>query len=228
MGPATFGTVENAFSQQPLGPSAPLAVLKRDFLTLFVDNLNLHLRGQETPVAPFDGPDFVIPTYHNENLNLLTNGNQVTAQAGQILSRAPDLSLVVSPVIESDFAVATSTDLSEWPIFPAGGDGIISGNLQEVVIRAHFLAPPADTRNVFLVIEIPEISPGVPQVAAGTAVRIFNRKFLADAREGRGNGAGGVLDTNRSVGFVLINPFELRLNEGLAVEPRAFFRPCRC
>jgi hypothetical protein len=223
VGPATFGSVDNLFSQQPLGPSAPLTTLKRDFLTLFVDDLNSHLRGQETSPAPFDGPDFVVPTYHNETLTLLTNGNQVTAQAGQIVSEAADLSLVVSPVIRNDFAVATSADLSEWPIFPAGGDGKIAGSLKSPELRAHFLDSSDDTRNVFLMIKIPEISPSVPQLAPGTAVRIFNRKFLADAREGRGNGAGGVLNTDHSVGFVLVNPFSLRSNESLPVSPKLSF-----
>lgn len=223
VGPATFGTVDSSFSPQPLGPAAPLSTLKRDFLTLFADDLNLHLRGRETLVAPFAGADFLVPTFHNETVTLLVNGNQALAQAGQIVSGAAGLSLVVSPVIAGDFDVAAAPGVSEWPVFPAGGDGKIAGRLQNVALSAHFLAAPVDTRDVFLRMEIPETSPGVPQLAPGTAVRIYNRKFLADAREGRGNGAGGVLDANRTAGFILTNPFGLRRDEARPTNPKLSF-----
>lgn len=223
LGAATFGTLGNTFAPQPLDPGAPLSTLKRDFLTLFADDLALHLRGGETLVAPFAGLDFQIPVFHDENLTLLANGNQVTAQAGQVVTNAAGLSLVVSPVIESDFAVANVPGASEWPVFPAGGDGAIAGRLENVALSAHFLVAPADTRDVFLKMEIPEKSPGNPQVASGTAVRIYNRKFLADAREGRGNGAGGVLTADRTIGFVLTNPFGLRRNEALPTNPKLSF-----
>lgn len=223
IGAATFGTLDTTFSPQPLSSTAPLSTLKRDFLTLFADDLNLHLRGKETLDAPFAGQDFQVPTFHNETVTLLINGNQATAQAGQILSSAAGLSLVVSPVIESDFSVAGTPGVSEWPVFPPGGDGQIAGRLENVVMSAHFIAAPADQRDVFLSMEIPENSPSVPQLAPGTAVRVYNRKFLADAREGRGNGAGGVLDNSRTVGFVLTNPFGLRRNEALPTEPKLLF-----
>lgn len=222
VGAATFGTVDTSFSPKPLSAAAPLSTIKRDFLTLFADDLNLHLSGGETLVAPFDGQDFQVSTFHDENLTLLVNGNQVTAQAGQIVTSAVGLSLVVSPVIAGDFAVAAAPGVSEWPVFPAGGDGKIAGRLQNLVMSAHFLDTP-DQRDVFLRIEIPESAPGVAQLAPGTAVRIYNRKFLADAREGRGNGAGGVLDTNRVVGLVLTNPFGLLRNEALPTNPKLLF-----
>jgi hypothetical protein len=223
VGAATFGTLDSTFSPQPLGPAVPLTTLKRDFLTVFADDLNGHLRGREALVAPYAGQDFQIPTYHNENLTLLANGNQALAQAGQVVANAAGLSLVVSPVIASDFAVAANAGVSEWPIFPSGGDGAIAGRLQNVALNAHFLAAPADTRDVVLTMEIPESAPSVPQLAPGTAVRIYNRKFLADAREGRGNGAGGVLDANRKIGFVLTNPFGLRRDETLPTSPKLLF-----
>ncbi len=223
VGAATFGTADSTFTPQPLGALVPLSTLKRDYLTLFADDLNLHLRGGETLVAPFAGQDFVVSTFHNETVTLLANGNQATAQAGQIMANAAGLSLVVSPVIAGDFAVAANPGISEWPVFPAGGDGVIAGRLQGVLLSAHFLAAPADTRDVFLRMEVPETSPGVPQLAPGTAVRVFNRKFLADAREGRGNGAGGVLDANRTTGFVLTNPFGLRRDEARPTNPKLSF-----
>jgi hypothetical protein len=223
VGAATFGTLDRTFTSQPLSPSVPLAQLGRDFLSLFVDDLNLHLRGRETLVAPFAGSDFVVPTYHDEDVRLLLNGNQALAAAGQAVPGAAGLSLVVSPVIESDFDVAADPAAADWPIFPAGGDGTIAGRLENVALSAHFLAAPADTRDVFLRMEIPERSAGVPQLASGTAVRVYNRKLLADAREGRGNGAGGVLDPNRTAGFILINPFGLRKNEGLPTNPTLSF-----
>jgi hypothetical protein len=223
VGPTTFGTLDRTFTSQPLSATLPLAQLGRDFLSLFVDDLNLHLRGREPLVAPFAGSDFVVPTFHDEDVTLLVNGNQALAASGQAVAGANGLALVVSPVIESDFDVAADPAASEWPAFPAGGDGPIAGRLENVALAAHFLAEPADTRDVFLRMEVPEKSSGVPQLAPGTAVRVYNRKFLADAREGRGNGAGGVLDANRTAGFLIRNPFTLRKNEGLPTNPALLF-----
>jgi hypothetical protein len=223
VGPATFGVLDATFAPQPLSASVPLAELRRDFLSLFADDLNDHLRGGETPAAPFDGVDHVVPTYHDEDITLLLNGNQALAEAGRALSDASGLSLVVSPVIENDYDVAANAGVSEWPIFPPGGDGQIAGRLQNVSLDAHFLAEPADTRDVFLRMEVPESAPGSPQLAPGTAVRVYNRKFLADAREGRGNGAGGTLNADRTVGFVLANPFGLRADEGQPTNPTLSF-----
>ena len=223
VGAATFGTLGGTFTPPPLPASIPLSQLKRDFISMFVDDLNLHLRGRETLVAPFAGADHVVPTYHDEDITLLANGNQALAEAGQNISGSDGLSLVVSPVIESDFDVAANAAVSEWPVFPPGGDGAIAGRLQNVALSAHFLIAPDDTRNVFLRMEIPESEPGTPQLAPGSAVRVYNRKFLADAREGRGNGAGGVLDVNRTAGFLLTNPFGLRLDEGLPTNPTLSF-----
>jgi hypothetical protein len=223
VGAATFGVLDGTFTSQPLSPGVPLAQLRRDFLSLFADDLNLHLRGRETLVAPFAGLDHVVPTYHDEDIGLLVTGNQALAEAGQAVTGAAGLSLVVSPVIESDYDLAANAGASEWPLFPPGGDGPIAGRLQNVALSAHFLAEPADTRDVFLRMEVPESAPGTPQLAPGTAVRVYNRKFLADAREGRGNGAGGVLDANRTVGFVVANPFGLRQDEGRPTKPTLSF-----
>jgi hypothetical protein len=223
VGPATFGTLDRTFTSQPLSLNMPLSQLRRDFLSLFVDDLNLHLRGREALVAPAAGADFIVPTFHDEDISLLLNGNQALAAAGQALAGAAGLSLVASPVIENDFEVATDPAAADWPVFPAGGDGTIAGRLENLALSAHFLAAPLDTRDVFLQMQVPDRSPGVPQLAPGTAVRVYNRKFLADAREGRGNGAGGVLDANRTAGFILINPFGLRKDEGLPANPTLLF-----
>ncbi|MEN8202287.1 MAG: hypothetical protein ABFS28_06805 [Bacteroidota bacterium] len=219
IGASSFGVLDTTFTPRALDPAVPLSTILRDFLTLYVDDLDLHLLGNETLPDPFDTDDFKVHSFHNEALTLLANGNQVTAQAGQIISVSDQLSLVVSPVVNSDFAVADAPDVSEWPLFPAGNDGNIAGRLREVLVNAHFLASPDDPRDVFLSIEVPEIEPGSPQLAPGTAIRIFNRKFLADAREGRGNGAGSVLNSNRISGFRLENPFGLRPSETIPVNP---------
>jgi hypothetical protein len=44
--------------------------------------------------------DFVVPTFHDEEVTLLVNGNQAFAAAGQAVTGANELALVVSPVIE--------------------------------------------------------------------------------------------------------------------------------
>ncbi len=223
LGASNFGTLDNAFTPRVLNPANPLSTLRRDFLTLYAADLDAHLLGTETPSAPFDSDDFKVRSFHNEVLTLLPNGNQVCAQAGQIVSGSAQLSLVVSPVVDSDYAVATAPDVSEWPVFPAGDDGAIAGRLQDVITNAHYLAPPDDPRDVFLRLEIPELEAGSPQLAPGTAIRIYNRKFLADAREGRGNGSGSVLNANRTSGFILKNPFGLRASEAIPSTPMLSF-----
>ena len=220
IGPATFGTLANTFSPQALSGALNI---QRDFVTLFADDLNAHLRGTETVDAPFAGPDFQVQVFHDENLEFFPNGNQILAKEEQAVRNAAGLSLVVSPVIESDFSVAADLSNSEWPAFPPGGNGDIAGRLENVNLNAHFLTAPSDTRDIFLQMEIPEKSPGNPQLAEGTAVRTYNRKFLADAREGRGNGAGGVLNSQFTIGFIIKNPFGLRKDESLPVRPKLLF-----
>ena len=46
-------------------------------------------------------------------------------------------------------------------------------------------------------------------LTAGQAVRVYNRVFLPDAREGRGNGAGGVVTSGTSLILVLPDPLAL-------------------
>jgi hypothetical protein len=220
IGPATFGTLGNSFTPQALASGV---TLKRDFLTLFADDLNAHLRGNETLAEPFAGLDFQVPVFHDENVEFFTNGNQILSREEQIIRNSANFSLVVSPVINSDYSVAPDPANSEWPAFPGSGTGKIAGKLQNVQLTAHFLKAPADQRNVFLQMVVPEASPGNPLLSSGTAVRIYNRKFLADAREGRGNGAGGVLNNQFSAGFIITNPFGLRKEEALPVRPELLF-----
>ncbi len=220
IGPATFGTLSNTFTPQSLATGLNI---RRDFLVLFADDLNAHLRGTETLEAPFAGPDFQVQVFHDENLEFFPNGNQILAKAEQSVRNAAGLSLVVSPVIESGFSVAADPSNSEWPTFPPGGNGDIAGRLENVNLKAHFLITPADTRDVYLEMEIPEKSPGKPQLSEGTAVRTYNRKFLADAREGRGNGAGGTLNSQFTIGFIIKNPFGLRKEESLPIRPKLLF-----
>lgn len=220
VGPATFGTLNNTFTSQTLATGV---TMKRDFLTLFADDINVHLRGTETLEAPFAGLDFQVPVFHEENLDFLLNGNTILAREEQVIRTSANFSLVVSPVINADFSVAADPANAEWPVFPAGANGNIAGRLQNVQLTAHFLKAPSDQRDVFLQMLVPESTPGTPQLAAGTAVRIYNRKFLADAREGRGNGAGSVLNAQFSTGFVISNPFGLRKEEVLPVRPKLSF-----
>ena len=197
IGAASFGTLSNSFSPQVLKAGV---VLKRDFITVFADDINLHLRGSETLSPPFNGDDFKVPVFHDETLDLLLNGNQVLAKQEEVMRNAAGFTLVISPVIEANFSVAQDPLNAEWPVFPAGNNGTIAGRLENVGLSAHFISSADDPRDVFLQMTIPEKTPGTPQLAAGTAVRIYNRKLLADAREGRGNGAGAVLGAGATAG----------------------------
>jgi len=149
----------------------------------------------------------------------------VLGAAGQALAGSPAESLVVGEAIAADFALPPAPgSAAHWPSFPTGGPDPDASPLP-VTLRESF-APTAAffddgdpvRQNTDVVLTLNGLPPGA-------AVRVYPRRFLPDAREGRGNGAGGVVLADGSLTLRLPDPFDLRrpgqAESDIFVPPRA-------
>lgn len=186
-------------------------ILARDFFSLRVVNYKSYLLG--TPNSAYDGNKLhkqpVIRT--DEPLDLLADGNDVLGAACSALTGAGTESLAVGQAIDGTFAVPGSSGTgAHWPEFP-GVTGVIApagaippalkNNLNP--LAAWFDDSNPDTQNIDVVLTLN----GLP---SGAWVRAYNRKFVADAREERGDGAGGIVSAAGTVTLLLRDPFGLR------------------
>jgi hypothetical protein len=213
LGPATTGRLGDDFSPPALPPGSGIS-LRRDFFNLRVVDLKSYLLG--TPDPGFAGTlKELPPTVHiHEPLSLLADGNDVLAAANAALSNTPDEALCVAQAIAGDFAVPIEPDNeAHWPQFPSPNNGTETGPLP-VNLRDDFAATAqwfddgdTDIANVDVVLSLS----GLPVDAA---VRVYPRKFVEDAREARGDGAGGVVppgaSPNGSLSLRLPDPLGLR------------------
>lgn len=198
--PATFGTLDSSLTIR-----AADVTLHRDFLRGLAVDLKPFLIGQRPTDDPAAVDNEVLPAVrHNEELSFSLNGNAALGVANTILSGSPSEQLVVSPVIESDFALPTdATDANaQWPNFPttsSNTDPIPSALKDGFEPAAHFIT--GTEADVVLVMN---------GLAVGQAIRVYNRNFLPDAREGRGAGAGTVVsDASGRIALQLEDPLGL-------------------
>jgi len=202
-GPATHGTLSTSFTLPP-NPKK----LTRDFFSLMVVDLEPFLIGgrpaDDVAAAVEARPEI----RHQETLNFSIDGATALGAVTTILGGTPTDALAVAPVIRSDFALPedASPAKSQWPAFPApasSNTAPISGNLAAAFApEAHFVdahgGPGADVALTLHGLQV------------GQAVRVYNRVFLTDAREGRGNGAGGVVvDATGALTLILQDPLGL-------------------
>lgn len=206
IGLATTGRLGDSVSP----PSLPTGVtLTRDFFSLRVVQLKPLLLG--TPASSFAPVPYEKQARIriNEPLDLLADGNDVLASASAALSGSPTEALCVAQSIDGSFNVPSirGTD-AHWPAFPAlGGVTAAAAGALPVLLRnslspaAHYFddGNPA-TPNVDVILTLN----GLP---AGAAVRVYPRKFIEDAREARGDGAGGVALGSGTLTLRLANPF---------------------
>lgn len=212
VGPATAGRLAGTFAP----PGLPTGVaLARDFFSVRVVELGSYLRG--TPNPAWDGtkvhdqPEVRL----HEPLTLLADGNDVLGGGAAALAGTPVEALAVAQAIDGAFAAPPSAGVAaHWPQFPpATGTPATAGRVP-VNLRASF-APTAGfrddgdpaTANVDVVLTLS----GLPEEAH---VRVYHRLFLPDAREGRGDGAGGIA-RGGSLTLLLRDPLRLR-QPGLA------------
>ena len=209
LGPATNGTLGTSFTLPT--PSGSIT-LHRDFFSGMVVDLQPFLLGarpDDDPAAQFEArPDI----RHDEALTFSFNGNAMLGAANQILSGAPTDSLVVSPVIQGNFAVPTdAADANaQWPNFPTG---LPAANDPIPAALRDALNPTAS----FITGTQADVALTLNGLTPGQAVRVYNRQFLPDAREGRGDGAGAAVPASGTVTLLLKDPLGL-VQRGLDVE----------
>ncbi len=223
LGPATSGTLGESFTP----PAVPDGVtITRDFFSVRVVELGTFLRG--TPDPGWDGtkvhdePEVRL----DEAVTLVADGNDVLGAAGRALAGAPAESHVVAQAIDGAFPVPSAPgDAARWPAFPATAGTAAPAGPVPVALRdglamtAGFLADgdPA-TADVDVVVTLA----GLPEEAH---VRLYPRVFGPDAREARGDGAGGIA-RGGTLALLLRDPFRLRL-PGLAESAVTIPSPAR-
>ncbi|MCB9235565.1 MAG: hypothetical protein H6581_28170 [Bacteroidia bacterium] len=212
LGPATNGTMGTTYT---IRAAAGGIALNRDFVRVYVEDLEPHLIGTVTAgdaaIDFEERPDI----RHNETVTFSFNGNATMGVANTIIGGTPDDAFVVSPVIEGDFDLPADGTVanSQWPSFPTGTpatSGAIAASIKDNFNPvAHFLSGSDEDADVVVTIS---------GFTEGQAVRAYNRKFLPDAREGRGDGAGAVAqipsggggDGSAQVCLVLTDPLGLK------------------
>lgn len=210
VGPATTGQLDVAFAP----PVLPAGVtLTRDFFTLQVVDLRPYLLGEPDPA--FNGsqlePRAAIRL--NEPLALLSSGNDLLGAATEALAGATGETLCVAPAVRGDFSTPDAAgDAAVWPNFPplppgaaVAGAGPLPVNLRSAFNPAAVFFDDGDaaTANVDVILTLE----GLP---AGSAVRVYNRLFDADANRTRGNGAGGIATDSGVLSLRLPDPLGLR------------------
>lgn len=198
LGAATNGKLGTSFSIP-----APSKTLRRDFLRLMVADLKPFLIGKFAANDPAAGVEPDPPIRHGETVTFSFNGNAMFGAANEILTGTPADSLAVSPEIAGDFALPADAAQSQWPQFPAGLPTVSD-------------PPPAGLRDnfkptaAFITGTPADVAVTINGLTAGHAIRVYNRLFQPDAREGRGDGAGAAVPTGATtVTLRLKDPFGL-------------------
>ena len=209
-GPGTSGRLSDTFTPPALAAGVTVA---RDFYSLRVVSLNDYLIGQ-WPAAAADPAAGIQrkPTVRvNENIVLLSDGNDVLGAINASLPAGSDPSIAVAQTIDGGFAIPPAPGANaHWPQFPPGvpaGDpnATVSVNLKsQFVFTANWVTSTAtDFKKADVVLKIEKL----PDHAWA---RVYTRKFLPDAVEGRGDGAGALSPVGGTISLNLTDPFSLR------------------
>jgi hypothetical protein len=210
-GPATSGRLTSSFTP----PTLPTGVtLARDFYSLRVLQLQQYLVG--------DWPDPLLdeavkvqrkPAVRiNENVTFLGDGNDVLGAINQALPSGASPTLAVAQAIDGAFSIPPSAgDSAHWPKFPPGitvdPNVTLSTALKAQVqasLQANWVTADAnDFKKADVVLQLKNLP-------ASAWVRIYTRKFLPDALQGRGDGQGRLVPASGTLGVTLTDPFDLR------------------
>ncbi|MCY1054688.1 hypothetical protein [Nannocystis sp. SCPEA4] len=209
-GHATTGRLTDGpvtFPSKPSGVDDTIG-FHRDFFSLRVLELESYVIGERGAVDWADLEARPSVRVH-EPVALLADGNDVLGAAAAALAGASEFSVAVAQAIEADFAVPAGIGAAaHWPEFPAlpAGAAPASGSI-DPLIRDGF-APSAhwidDGGSPDL--DVALTLAGLP---AHAAVRVYNRRFVEDAKEARGDGAGGVAAADGSLTLRLRDPLGL-------------------
>ncbi len=216
-GPATTGRSGQSFKP----PQLPGGVtLTRDFFSIRVMQLKKYLLGDRPSSGSFAAMQFEkMPAVRvNEPLNLLTDGNDILAAGDVALSGSPTESICVAQAIEGDFNVPTTTGTNaHWPGFPAPTGTPATGDLA-VVLKKSFNPAAAFYTGASPQIDVVLTVNGLPEAAT---VRVYPRKFIEDAKEARGDGAGGIVPAGGVLKLFLKDPLNLKAPDGTVTTPTA-------
>ena len=194
-------------------PATFALAMYRDFYSLRVIDMDSFLLG--TPPTGFANANGVAleqppQVRMNETLNLLANGNEVLAAAGDQIPAAPNQSQIVAQSIQpTQFTVPTGAGANTlWPALSSGGTGpqqLNPGLVNGLTFTAQYIvdttATPVTTPNIALTIA------GLP---GDVAVRVYPRRFVDDEREARGDGDGAIVPPGGgTVTLILFDPFGL-------------------
>jgi hypothetical protein len=208
-GPATSGRLMGTFTPPALNVGV---TLKRDFFSLRVVQLNTYLVGQ----WPAAGSDPAVnvqrkPTVRiNENVTFLSDGNDLLGAINVALPVGSDPALAVAQAIDGSFAIPPATGTNaHWPQFPPGVPldpaATVPASLKtQFQLTVNWVtATASDFKKADVVLQIKKL----PDHAW---VRVYPRKFLPDATEGRGDGRGILTPPGGTVTLDLTDPFSLR------------------
>lgn len=209
-GPATTGRLTSTFTP----PTLPTGVtLARDFYSLRVVQLKQYLIG--------DWPDPLLdeatkvqrkPAVRiNENATFLSDGNDVLGAINQALPSGANPTLAVAQAIDGAFSIPPSAgDNAHWPKFPTGvtvdANATLSTALKAQIqssLQANWVTSDAnDFKKADVVLQLKNLP-------ANAWVRIYTRKFLPDALQGRGDGQGRPVPADGTLSVNLTDPFNL-------------------
>jgi hypothetical protein len=209
LGPSTSGRLTGTFTP----PTLPVGVaLSRDFFTLRVVDLNQYLVG-DWPAAADDPAGGVQrkPTVRiNENATLLADGNDLLGAINTALPAGADPTIAAAQTIDGAFAIPPAPGTNaHWPQFPPGvpvdPNATLSVGLKaQLQLSAKWVtATASDVKKADVVLQIQ----GAPD---HSWIRVYPRKFIADALEARGDGQGVLVSGSNPIPVYLTDPFSLR------------------
>ena len=224
-GLSTSGRLTSSFT-----PPSPKVSLQRDFFTLRLVSLTNYLLGAANPTDPATQAQAAIdvrigsPSANevriNENISLLTNGNDLLGAIGQSLASPANPTLAVAQALDGTFAVpANSGPAAYWPTFPGAVTANATATLPYTlpaslkITAAYFNTLASDFTRVDVVLTIT----GFPVGASATVdttnswVRIYTRLFGVDATQQRGDGAGRAIPASGTVIIYLADPLGLKV-----------------
>ena len=209
-GPATSGRLTSSFTP----PTLPSGVtLSRDFYSLRVLQLKQYLIG-DWPDPLLDAATKVQrkpPVRINENATFLSDGNDVLGAINQALPSGASPTLAVAQAIDGAFSIPPSVgDNAHWPKFPTGVTIDATATLSTALkaqmqggLQANWVTSDAnDFKKADVVLQLKNLP-------AQAWVRIYTRKFLPDALQGRGDGQGRLVPADGTLRVNLADPFNL-------------------
>jgi hypothetical protein len=210
LGPGTSGRLSDTFTPPTLAAGVTVA---RDFYSLRVVSLNDYLVGQwpASTADPATGLQRKPTVRVNENITFLSDGNDLLGAINTALPAGSDPPIAVAQTIDGAFAIpAAPGAVAHWPQFPPGvpaGDPNASVSVtlkSQFVLTANWVTSTAtDFKRADVVLKIEKL----PDNAWA---RVYTRKFLPGAVEGRGDGAGALSPVGGTITLNLTDPFSLR------------------